>query len=297
MSCPNLIKTNKFDESKCIKVWTATDKLGTYEKYYLQGEYQSWVPVVLCVPHKHASNQWIVCSQGHNSGLHNSIGMSEEPPYGEFIPAGDRDYSKWCMNNGIAAACIEHRCFGEREERGLKSRANHGCQDAAMHALALGRTLLGERLIDIKLLIDFLKENRGACDFGLLGNSSGGTISILGAALLDDIKYCIASSCFSSLSDSIMSKYHCVDMYIPGIRKYFEMGDIAGLVAPKKLLLIQGVNDKLFPVSGVRREFDKAQRIFMECSAPDNVILRIGYGGHRFYSNLATSGAKKLAVI
>jgi|GEM_PF-4314851 len=50
------------------------------------------------------------------------------------------------LRRGIAALCLEQRSFGERREPCQKSVSSHGCHDATMQALMLGKTLLGERV-------------------------------------------------------------------------------------------------------------------------------------------------------
>jgi hypothetical protein len=74
--------------------------------------------------------------------------------------------------DGGAALCLEQRSFGERRERKQRQVAPAGCQDAAMHALLLGRTLIGERVYDVDRAIDYLAL-RGDADLraiGVMGN-------------------------------------------------------------------------------------------------------------------------------
>ena len=89
------------------------------------------------------------------------------------------------MARGIAALCIEQRSFGERRERHQGRVSTHGCHDATMHALMLGRTLLGERVFDVDRGLDYL-ETRDDVDWsrvGIMGNSGGGTVSLFSAAV------------------------------------------------------------------------------------------------------------------
>ena len=62
-----------------------------------------------------------------------------------------------------------------------------------------------------------------------------------------DINFAIAGSCVSSFEKSVLGIYHCADLYIPRIREYFEFADVAGLAAPKPLVIVQGKNDPIFP--------------------------------------------------
>ena len=149
----------------------------------------------------------------------------------------------------------------------------------------------------MEVAVRFLKQEEGEdVQIGVLGNSLGGTIAIYGAALLEGIDFCIASSCFSSFRKSILRTHHCSDLYIPSVAKYFEFGDIVGIAAPKKILLIQGVNDFLFPLSGVRSEYRKVRGIYRAAGSLNSVSLQIGHSGHRFYKHLATQGLAFLQI-
>ncbi len=60
------------------------------------------------------------------------------------------------------------------------------------------------------------------------------------------------------MSNSIMSIYHCMDNYIPGLLKVAAMSDIMGLFAPKPVVIVAGQDDDIHFV--------------------------VGQGGHRFYA-------------
>lgn len=53
--------------------------------------------------------------------------------------------------------------------------------------------------------------------------------------------------------------YHCMCNDIPSIRKYFEMRDLAGLIAPRVLVVAAGKEDKIFPIEGKVRAFEQIQ--------------------------------------
>ena len=107
----------------------------------------------------------MVCLQGHSTGMHNSIAVDYETNTKPIEVAGDRDFALGCLRRGIAALCIEQRSFGERKELVQEHVSPHGCHDATMHALMLGRTLIGERVYDIDRAIDYLA-GRGDADAG-----------------------------------------------------------------------------------------------------------------------------------
>lgn len=156
-----------------------------------------------------------------------------------------------------------------------------------MHALMLGRTLVGERVYDVDRAIDYLAW-RGDADMksiGVMGNSGGGTISLFSAALLPRIAFAMPSCYFCTFRDSIMSIYHCMDNYIPGLLKVAEMSDIMGLFAPKPVVIVAGKEDGIFPIRATRRAFRELRRIYKSFGAGGRCHLVVGGGGHRFYAD------------
>lgn len=229
----------------------------------------------------------MICLQGHSTGMHISMGRAKFEGDEATANDGDRDFMKHCIERGMAAVCLEQRCFGERG-----GNPNPDCYFSAMTALLSGRTLLGGRVWDIMKLIDVLTENfsdkldtdRVYC----MGNSGGGTATFYATALEKRIKAAIPSCAFATFSGSIGAMYHCACNYVPGISKYFDMAEIAGLIAPRPLVVVSGKEDKIFPLPTAEHEFGRLKEIYYESSAcPENCIHVKGEGGHRFYARQA----------
>jgi len=289
-----LIGMNEFPQKKTTlnpkRLWLRKTKLGTIEKVVFNSEPYSDIPAYVCIPNgMKKPYPFMICLQGHTSGMHNSIAVSEDESQNIEVE-GDRDFAISCMKNGFASICIEQRSFGERAEKKQKQIANQSCHDAAMHALMLGRTLMGERIYDVERTIDYL-EQRGDADMkriGIMGNSGGGTISLFSAALMPKkIAFAMPSCYFCTFKDSIMSIYHCADNYIPGLFKYAEMWDIGGLIAPRPLLIVAGKDDPIFPINATKKSFKKLKEIYKNAKAEHNCKLFIGNEGHRFYAESA----------
>lgn len=270
------------------RLWKREHPLGTIEKIVFTSEPYSDVPAYVCLPkNATAPYTFFICLQGHSTGMHNSIAVQREDETKPIKVEGDRDFALGCMRLGIAALCIEQRSFGERNEKKQKKISSHQCHDATMHALLLGRTLIGERVYDVDRGIDYLA-SRGDADMksiGVMGNSGGGTISMFSAALLPRIAFAMPSCYFCTFKDSIMSIYHCMDNYIPGLLKIAEMSDIMGLFAPKPVVIVAGKDDNIFPIRATRRAFKDLQNIYQASDAADRCHLVVGNGGHRFYAD------------
>lgn len=226
----------------------------------------------------------VICLQGHSTGMHISLGRAKFAGDDETIADGDRDFAIQAVGRGYAAVAMEQRGFGELD--GTVSTGAHRCQQASMQALMLGRTLIGERAFDVSRLIDALAAFP-VCDtgrVGLMGNSGGGTVTFYTACLEPRVRIAMPSCSFCSLYDSIFSLHHCVCNYIPGLLRWFEMGDLALLIAPRPLIVVCGRDDAIFPLPGVQREFETVRQIYTAAGVPDRCHLIVGAGGHRFYA-------------
>lgn len=269
-------------------LWKQEHKLGTIEKVAFAAEPGADVLAYVCLPKDAAPPyDFFVCMQGHSTGMHVSISRNRENEFRRIKPDdGDRDFGLGCMRRGVAALCIEQRSFGLRREQVQKQTWDHGCVDATMHSLMLGRTLIGERVFDVDRSIDYLAA-RGDANMktiGVMGNSGGGTISLFAAALLSRVKLAMPSCFFCTFRDSIMNIKHCVDNYVPNILLYAEMADVMGLFAPKPVVLVAGRTDPIFPLPGVKKAFKHLKRIYRAAGAERHCHLVVGKGGHRFYA-------------
>lgn len=269
-------------------LWKGEHSLGRIEKILFTSEPGADVPAYVCIP-KDAQPPyaWLICLQGHSSGMHHSIGVQYGAEDKPLRTEGDHDFALQAMAHGMAALCIEQRGFGERRE--MPTDQNTTCRDAALHALQFGRSLVGERVYDVDRGIDYLA-SRGDCDMkrvGLLGLSGGGATTMFAAAVLPRLRFAVPAGYFCTFRASIMSINHCICNYVPGALKYGEMADILGLFAPRPVVVVTGEQDDIFPVGPTRSEFKRLRAIYHAAGAPDNCRLVVGPGGHRFYADQA----------
>ncbi len=239
----------------------------------------------------------VICLQGHSTGMHISLGRPKYEGDAECI-AGGRDFGLQAVAQGFAALVMEQRCFGERSDSRAKEvrHMSSGCHHSSMCELLVGRTMLGLRVWDVSRAIDAISEfkeadmDRIAC----MGNSGGGTVTYYAACSDDRIKAAMPSCAVCTFKSSIGSIDHCQCNYIPGIMGHVEMGDLAGLVAPKSLIIVAGRKDPIFPLSGVKDSFSVIQKIYKAEGHPDNCRLVLGPDGHMFYPDVAWPAFREL---
>jgi len=278
-------------------IWKREHKLGSIERITFTSEDHADVPAYVCLPkNAEAPYEWFVCVQGHSTGMHNSIGTDFETNTKNIKVPPDRDFGLTAMANGYAALCIEQRGFGERHWKWGKKEIIGSDDQAAMHALMLGRTLIAERVFDVDRGIDYLmtRDDVQPKRIGVMGNSGGGTISMFSSAMLPRLATAMPSCYFCSFEHSVMAMPHCGCNFVPGILTVAEMSDVMGLFAPKPLVIVAGKHDDIFPIHAVRSQFRLLQKIYAAAGAPDNCKLVVGDGDHRFYADLSWPKMNKL---
>ncbi|MDR2686441.1 MAG: hypothetical protein LBB75_01715 [Oscillospiraceae bacterium] len=259
----------------------------TRTRFTFQSEPGYRVPGYFCLPKNGDASRVTVCLQGHGTGMHISLGEAKYP--GDETD-GDRDFVRHCIEHGHAALVIEQRCFGEC---GGRPGGGADCGQASMAALLLGRTTLAGRVWDVMRAID-MAEGRfspGAA-YSCMGNSGGGTATWYAAALEPRVAKAMPSCAVCGFDGSIAPIGHCVCNYVPGIRRWFDMGDLAGLVAPRPVVVVAGAGDRIFPIGATRETFKLIQGYYGAAGAPDACKLYVGAEGHRFYAGAWEEFAK-----
>ncbi|MFI4912675.1 MAG: BNR-4 repeat-containing protein [Sedimentisphaeraceae bacterium JB056] len=216
----------------------------------------------------------MICLQGH---LKRGIEGSIDPE-----AAGGRSIAIDAVRNGWAALAIEQKGFGRR-------KGETDCNHVALSAILRGENLTGKRVFDVIRTIDFVfsREELDNYKIACMGNSTGGTVSFYSAAVDKRIKLAVVSCSFCTFEKSWLKYPHCSCGYIPGLLKYADMPDIAGLIAPRSLLVVAGNQDNIADIDGVTEAVDYASNIYGKFDAADKIDLIEGDGGHQFYPELA----------
>ena len=165
---------------------------------------------------------------------------------------------------------------------------NRDCHSQLVHCLLAGRTAMAERVWDMERLVDWALSNLPVHDRNLLmvGNSGGGMVTTYAAACDERIKIAIPSCSFSLYVKPNGQISHCSCNAIPGILRFGEFYDVAGLIAPRHLLVVNGRYDPLHDPAHVDQAVLRLRRIYEASGAPTRFEHRYGEAGHRFYAAL-----------
>lgn len=277
----------------------------TYTEYRIVFDVEEHVQAVclLCIP-KLGKEKYplVICLQGHSKGMQVSMGRKyredDEPLDEEEI-----DLALQALEQGYAALCLEQRGMGERrtvkverEEELINDNGYPRCNVTALTALMIGRTMLGERCWDISRAIDLaltFPEIDGE-QIICTGISGGGTATYYAACMDERIKVAMPSGAVCTFLDSIQAMDHCSCNYVPNLSLYMDMGDMAAAIAPRKLIVINGTEDPIFPEKGVKEAYATIEKVYRAAGVPLNCAIATGQGGHRHYKKEAWATFDKM---
>ena len=246
------------------------------------------VPVYVLEPEPKPKGKMPVCiaAHGHGPGKVIPAGIASDQRAKELIK-GERDYGIQAVLNGYLTIAPDFRGFGELMlPDDLKANGTNSCTQLALRSFQMGCTLLGQRVSDVMQIIDWAlgRKDTDRRRVVMTGNSGGGTMTLFSAAVDSRITACAPSCYFSSFAGSILAMGHCACNYVPGLLQAAEMSDIAGLIAPRPMLIIAGVKDTIFPIDAVRKGFTAVSKIYSHAGAASDLELFEGSEGHRYYA-------------
>ncbi len=260
---------------------------GIRERWIIRTEPDVELPIVVLLPKNlNGKVPLMITPHGHgkNTELFAGVYLNEDDrKSGE---EGERNVAVQAVQHGFIGIAPTARGFGEtRTARGKKADVVSSCHDLMVQDALFGRTPVGDRVWDIMKIIDWALENLPVDGKNIIvsGNSGGGTATFYAGAVDTRISMSLPASSYCCYSPSIGDIIHCECNYIPGLMTLGDMGDIAGLTAPRCFCAIQGVKDDIFPIQGARDAFSVTKKVYEAAGVPQNCELYEGPEGHRYY--------------
>ncbi len=177
--------------------------------------------------------------------------------------------------------------MSEEDIRAFNHRASDNESLMARSLFTAGITWAGVLLWDDIRTLDYLasRPEVDANRIGCVGLSMGGYRSYLLAALDPRIKAAVDVGWMTSFASQI--KQHVINtigfsFHINGLYRYMDFPDLSALIAPRALMVINGSQDQLFALDGVKAAFDKIGRCYRKAGAPDRQRCRMYDAPHQF---------------
>jgi len=171
---------------------------------------------------------------------------------------------------------------GEREAR----FEDHG----HLALLPLGLTQEGMMVWEHMRAIDYLR-TRPDVDGARIGitGASGGGLTTMFTAAVDERILAAVSVCFVTSYRRFLRAMRGLDWngvgdlcnQVPGVIADLEMAGVGGLIWPRPLLVINGLQDPQFPVDGAREVVDRLRPLYQR-SEPEGVRLHVVDADHGY---------------
>ncbi len=182
------------------------------------------------------------------------------------------------VKNGYAVLAVDFVGGGDRRPQGHVSR----------YIFTAGKTVMGIMVWDNMRAIDYLASRRevDSSRIGITGSSGGGNQTAF-TTIFDER---IAASCpvnAVTMYDEHMGigcDSYCPCEVIPGLWRFAEYSDLVATVAPRPLLVVQAIKDRLFPIKGAREVYYRAREVYRAFGVPENIGLAEDYGPHSYAS-------------
>lgn len=264
----------------------------TLRKGRVETEPNVRIPFWLLKPKGKGPYPLAVLPHGHDWRGHDThAGVYHDEAHRAKSIAQDRDVAVQAVKRGFLAIAPAVRGLATAADGVPDVFDRHGgrdCRSHFMHCLLAGRTAIGERVWDMSRLIDWAAElpEVDADRLLMMGNSGGGVVTMYAAACDERISIAVPSCSFSVIASREGRIYHCDCCAIPGILRWGELFDVCGLIAPRHLLAVNGVKDRLHTASDINRSAERVRAIFKAAGAAERFQHRWGKEGHRFYKDL-----------
>lgn len=226
-----------------------------------------------------------ITPHGHTHfGADQYVGLASSQEGLHLIEREERDVAVQAVEHGFLTIAPTTRGFAPVVFPDTAGTDGTSCRSQLIRALLAGRTALGERVWDLLRLLDWAEriEDVDAGRVLVLGNSGGCVLTALLAACDPRVSVAVMNCCFCTFVGEHGATHLCDCNTVPGLMEFGDFADIAGLIAPRPLLVINGVLDQ-HPRGEVDQAVGALTRIYRAAGAPDHLVHVWADGGCRFY--------------
>lgn len=233
----------------------------------------------------------ILCSHGHGRfGKDPVAGIRSSPAHVADIELMNYNYAEQMARAGFLTLAPDLRVFGERRDGENPFPGRDPCNVNYVKGSILGLYPLTLNVWDMMRCVDYL-QTRPEVDpqrIGMMGLSQGGTMTTFTTALEPRIKAADIIGYVNSWSGfGIHRANFCGSQVVPQIYRYLDTQDIAGLIAPRPLLIEMGIYDDCFYIQDQVAGFHDVQKIYQAAGADADLWQDIHPGPHAFAGNKA----------
>lgn len=234
----------------------------------------------------------ILCCHGHGSfGKDPVAGLGGTPECLADIRSMNYDYGAQMAKEGFLVICPDLRGFGERRD-GDDWLGRDTCNVNLLKGEILGKYPLSLNIWDMICCIDYLcsREDVNPERIGMMGLSLGGTMTAFTAAVEQRIRAADIIAYVNPFDRfGIERGNFCGSQILPGLRCYLDTSDIAGLIAPRPLLMEMGTSDRCFFFQDLWAGYEGVREIYEGAGAGELLWKDVHSGGHAFSGKKAAA--------
>jgi len=271
--------------------WEEPEDLGpfTRRRGVLETEPGVRIPFWLLAPKGEGRRPLGIFPHGHDRRGHDtSAGVYADEAHEKKSVSEDRDVAVQAVQLGFVAIAPAVRGLAAAGVPDLHGR--HGksdCRSHVMHCLLAGRTAIGERVWDMQRILDWALAlpEVDPQHVLMMGNSGGGMVTIFTAACDERIRIAVPSCSFAPSISPSGYIFHCDCNMVPGLMDFGGLPGVAGLIAPRHLLAVNGREDTLFCEHAIERAVATVEAAYRAAGCSAHFAHRWGAEGHRFYKD------------
>jgi len=233
----------------------------------------------------------IVCSHGHGPfGKEPVAGNQSSPELRDNIARHHYNYGEEMARRGFLTICPDLRVFGERDDGGNPYPGRDKCNVHFIRGMIMCIYTLTLNIWDIMCCVDYV-QSRPEVDperIGMMGLSQGGTMTTFTTAAEPRLK-AADIICYVNPWErfGVERANFCGSQVVPDVYRYLDTSDIAGLIAPRPLLIEMGIHDTCFPIEDTLAGYRAVERIYRAAGCADRLWQDVHPGEHGFAANKA----------
>lgn len=268
------------------------------EKIIFNSDPFSSVPAYVLIPDEAGSKDRrpaVLCAHGHGVGKDGAVGIVNDY---------QKQFAVELAKQGFVTLAPDWRCFGERKDRDewVRRPGRDGCNVAYLALGYFGFQLLHLDVCDAQRCLDYLQarpevdKNRLGC----MGCSFGGTMTTYISALDQRVKATVIVCYLSTITDALNDRGRgntCGSQFMFGLRRYGDISDVAGLIAPRPCMVQVGSKDDCFVESDALKAFKHLERIYGASGGLKNLHLDHFEGVHEIDLEPAIGFFKKYLAV
>jgi dienelactone hydrolase len=257
----------------------------TLEKIVFYSEPEIFVPGLLLLPKR----------QGPSPGM---VFVHEEGNSGAVV----EKYLRPLAEAGYVVLSIDPRGLGETAPASSSAQRNYRgfVQDAEVgrfyEALRGGNTLVGLRTRDVLAAVEYLlgRKEVDPRRLAAAGHGLGGLLVLYAAALDERIQSAAVTGALLSYAAILESELytHRFGAFVPGVLRDFDLPEVAALVAPRRLLLLNIVDQlhRRVEPEEVRRTYQPAAGVYRIADAGDALQIDVAASAAEIVQRYRSTG-------